>query len=146
MIDPSRHIRKAFFDKINETLLVDYPSVKVFDNVLLAKDHTPRIILGNQSYIEDMTKHDFGGNANIDIDITDSYEIGTGGTLKIDNIADKITEAVLPEKGIVALSPSMFKVILAQCQIIPFPTIASPTAGKYLARKILRFELLIIEN
>jgi hypothetical protein len=146
MKDPAKDIRKAFYDAIKLALAGSFPSVEVFDNVLLAKDHTPRVLLENQTYIEDFDKGDFGGLAGIDIDITDSFLIGTGGNKRIDEISDLITTYIQPQKGMVGVVTSDFKIITARCEIIGFGSISQPIAGKYLIRKILRYKLLIVEN
>ncbi len=146
MKDPAKDIRKAFYDAIVLALAGGFPNVEVYDNVLLAKDHTPRVLLENQTYIEDFNKEDFGGVAGIDIDITDSFLIGTGGNKRIDEIADLIMAAIQPQKGVVGVQASQFKIITARCEIIGFGSIAQPIAGKYLIRKILRYKLLIVEQ
>ncbi len=146
MKDPAKDIRKAFFDAIVLALSGSFPNVEVYDNLLLAKDHTPRVLLENQTYIEDFNKEDFGGVAGIDIDITDSSLIGAGGNKRIDEIAGTIMAAIQPRKGVVDLVTNHFKIVTARCEIIGFGSIAQPIAGKYLIRKILRYKLLIVEQ
>lgn len=146
MKDPASTIRKAFYECIKGVLASSgFDEVGVFDNILLAGENTPRVVLHNQTYIEEFTKDSFGGVASIDADITDSYKIGTGGSKRIDDISDIITQAVIPEKGGNGLTiPNQtFKIIRVGCDVIPFGGITQPVAEKYLIRKILRFKIFI---
>lgn len=144
MLDPSLDIRTAFYTAITAALSTDFVAVQVFDNILLATDVTPRVILHTQTYSEGLTKDSFGGEASIDVDIIDAYPIGTGGSKRLDQIANTILQSLTPTKGSLTIDlGDNFKVAWFKIEIIPLGTTPQPQAKTYLLRKILRFKIFV---
>lgn len=127
-LDPSRQLRKAYFDKIN-------PIIPLHDGLAVENSPMPYAIITilpvensnikDQLYYEDIT---------VNIDIVSAYE----GQKQVDDKAQLILSAIYSDICIPSFTLTDFQVVGLKHSFIPINRLA--TKSGYISRKIISFK------
>ena len=127
-LDPSRQLRKAYFDKIN-------PIIPLHDGLAVENSPMPYAIITilpvensnikDQLYYEDIT---------VNIDIVSAYE----GQKQVDDKAQLILNAIYSDICIPSFTLTDFQVVGLKHSFIPINRLA--TKSGYISRKIISFK------
>ena len=140
MINPANNVRDAFYALLNGAITYGVDSVPVYTGE--GEANIPfQILIGNQSYTEEGTKHSFAGRVSQEIEIV--TEMNGRSVLKhADEIANDVLALVVPTPRTTGLSVTGFQVIGLQKNL---RAVLREEAGngKKIVRRIIEFNFLI---
>lgn len=139
MINPSPHIRKAFYACLNNRVLYKGANVPVYD--LEGKGEPYTILIGETTVQEDSTRNDFGGSFQQLLEVVTEGK-GYASRKAADEIGDRIMHLVQPAPGRNGLESPEFQIIGLRRSSVNYIN-EDGASGSKIVRLLIRYQFKI---
>jgi hypothetical protein len=140
MINPANNVRKAFYTLLNGNISYGADVVPVYEGE--GEANIPyQILIGNQSYTEEGTKHSFAGRFSQELEIVTEMK-GKSVTKHADEIANEVLALVIPTPRTTGLNVAEFQVIGIRKNLRSVLREEAGNGNK-IVRRIIEFNFLI---
>lgn len=143
MKDVELALRTAYFQLLNN-ISADGKTVPFYDRKAPAGAIEPYIIWFGCAQVANNTKSEFGNDVTVDLLVYQSYKGDFGGTKEADQIANAVTQALMPSPGTSGINPASIQVVVTKLVGLNSEFIKHDTKDTY--RKRITIEHLISQE
>lgn len=144
MIEPSRYIRKAFYDSLKNNVIFKGKAVPVYDVFSDEYEGANQIILSNQSTSDVSDKCNFVWDCSLVIDVV-TRTTGAGNRSTADFISEQVTNVLQPQRRFInLLIDGQFTI--SNLELSSMRYLTERTQSNFLVRKLLTYDFRIFQN